>query len=393
MKWASAISYLESPDAAIAESVDSVRSQLDGQLPDLGVVFCTPSHRDAAETLIADLATTFPTASWIGCTGGGVIGDGRETLGGHALSLAVANLPGVKVLPFHLAPEENPQPGDSPESWRRRLGLDDNPNPKLVVLPDPFTCDGPQLISGLDAMLPDSVTVGGLASGGEKPGENLLFLGSLVLREGTVGVGLTGNVAMETIVAQGCRPIANPMFITATADPFITEIDGRQPLEVLEEIFESLSEPDRELFRFSLFLGLVMQPDQVEYGHGDFLIRTLAGVEPTSGAIAVSAPVEKGQVVQFHLRDAVASAQDLQAHLDAYTALGKQPPSGGLLFSCLGRGEFLYGEPDHDSTALRRRLGPVPMAGFFCNGEIGPVRGSTYLHGYTSIFALFRPSD
>ncbi len=197
---------------------------------------------------------------------------------------------------------------------------------------------------------------------------------------------------METIVAQGCRPIANPMFITATADPFITELDGRRPLEVLEEIFESLSPPDRELFRFSLFLGLVMRPDQVEYGHGDFLIRNLAGVEPASGAIAVAAPVRTGQVVQFHLRDAVASAQDLQAHLDTYTARGNQPPAGGLLLSCLGRGENLYGEPDHDSTALRRRLGRVPLAGFFCNGEIGPVRGQTYLHGYTSIFALFRPS-
>lgn len=392
MKWSSAISCEREPAAAVAEVAASISRQLDGRPPDLGLTFCATAHGAAAQTLMAELASTFPSACWVGCSGGGIIGDGREEIGGHAIGVIAAWLPDVNVCPVHLGPEERPLPGDSPGPWRRRLSADDRADPHLLIFPEPFSCDAQALISGLDALLPGSVIAGGLVSGGERPGEHLLFLDGNVYRHGAIAVGLTGNLSLETIVAQGCRPIANPMFITATADPFITGLDGRRPLDVLEEIFESLSQPDRELFRYSLFLGLVMRPDQTEYGHGDFLIRSLAGVEPSSGAIAVAAKVRTGQVVQFHLRDAVASAEDLQVHLDAYAARGNGPPAGALLLSCLGRGELLYGEPDHDSTAFRRRFGPVPMAGFFCNGEIGPVRGHTYLHGYTSIFALFRPS-
>ncbi len=70
-------------------------------------------------------------------------------------------------------------------------------------------------------------------------------------------------------------------------------------------------------------------------------------------------------------------------------ALGA-PPAGALLFSCLGRGKHMYGRPNHDSDAFRACLGDVPLAGFFCNGEIGPVGGTTYIHGFTSSFAIFR---
>jgi small ligand-binding sensory domain FIST len=40
---------------------------------------------------------------------------------------------------------------------------------------------------------------------------------------------------------------------------------------------------------------------------------------------------------------------------------------------------------------FRDKIGDIPLAGFFCNGEIGQVSGSTYLHGYTSSFGIFRP--
>jgi small ligand-binding sensory domain FIST len=98
-------------------------------------------------------------------------------------------------------------------------------------------------------------------------------------------------------------------------------------------------------------------------------------------------------VVQFHLRDAATSAHDLEAVLARYQEGPPRRPAGSLLFSCLGRGEHLYGRPDHDTAAFQRRLGPVPLGGFFCNGEIGPVHGSTFLHGYTSAFGLFRKRD
>jgi len=390
MKWASAMSRSAGIDPALEEVVAQIREQLGADDPDLGVIFCSPDHRPAARTLLGRLNDQFPTASWLGCTGGGVIAARREATGGSALGVAAAHLPGVRATTFHLGPDDLPTDAAASAFWHDLL---EEPDQHVLLLPDPLSCDVMSLVGGLDAAFPDGITFGGLASGGEKPGENLLFVGNQVCDAGAVGVGLTGDLEVETIVAQGCRPIGNPLFVTATNGPFITQIDGRKPLEVLEEIFETLSDDDQELFRFSLLLGIVMRDDQVEYARGDFLIRNLAGIEPDSGAIAVGAVVQPGQVVQFHLRDASTSADDLEGHLVRYAAGDRTPPAGGFLFSCLGRGEFLYGEPDHDSRTFERHVGKVPIVGFFCNGEIGPVQGQTFVHGYTSVFALFRPAS
>ena len=96
-------------------------------------------------------------------------------------------------------------------------------------------------------------------------------------------------------------------------------------------------------------------------------------------------------MVQFHLRDADTSAQDLTAVLERFAMDNRENQAhGALLFSCLGRGQHLYGRPNHDSDIFHEKLGEVPLGGFFCNGEIGPVSGTTFLHGYTSSFGIFR---
>lgn len=167
----------------------------------------------------------------------------------------------------------------------------------------------------------------------------------------------------------------------------IHTLDGRPPVAVLRELYERATPQDQELFQQSLFLGVVMVASRQEYHQGDFLIRNVIGADGTTGALAVGALVSTGQVVQFHLRDARTSADDLGSLLARY----EETPIGALLFSCLGRGRGLYGHGDHDPAALRQRCGDVPLGGFFCNGEIGPVHGTTFLHGYTSAFGLFRP--
>jgi small ligand-binding sensory domain FIST len=178
------------------------------------------------------------------------------------------------------------------------------------------------------------------------------------------------------------------MFVTAGHGHLIQELDGRRPLDLLRELYEGASPRDRELFRGSLFIGVVMRDGESEYRSGDFLVRNLLELDAESGALAVAADVHEGSVVQFHLRDAQASAEDLSSHLHEQGAASA--PAGALLFSCLGRGRHLYGTPHHDSQMFSAHYGRVPIAGFFCNGEIGPVHGRTFLHGYTSSFALFR---
>jgi small ligand-binding sensory domain FIST len=182
------------------------------------------------------------------------------------------------------------------------------------------------------------------------------------------------------------------MFVTRADQNVLYALDGQPALVVLQELLAAADARDRRLFANSLFLGVVMK-EQQEYRQGDFLIRNLLGIDGKSGAIAVGAALHTGMVVQFHLRDAATSAQDLEAVLARHHEGRPRPAAGSLLFSCLGRGVQLYGEPDHDSAAFQRHLGPVPLGGFFCNGEIGPVHGSTFLHGYTSSFGLFRSRD
>jgi small ligand-binding sensory domain FIST len=283
-------------------------------------------------------------------------------------------LPGVSMTPFHLEEPALPHlPADA--------------SPSFVLIPDPFTFDVDELLHHLDTGWPGSTVIGGLASGGRSPGGNALFLDAAVYRRGMIGLALAGDVAVDTIVAQGCRPIGEPMFVTRSERNVIQELDGRRAGVVLQEIYNRASSDDQALFRHSLHLGIVMREDRQEYRHGDFLIRNVMGIDGKSGALVVGALVHTGMVVQFHLRDARTSAADLEELLGRYR--GK--PAGALLFSCLGRGKHLYGEPDHDTNTFRRHAGDVPLGGFFCNGEIGPVHGTTFLHGFTSAFGLFRP--
>ncbi|MCA9622639.1 MAG: FIST C-terminal domain-containing protein, partial [Myxococcales bacterium] len=203
-------------------------------------------------------------------------------------------------------------------------------------------------------------------------------------------LALSGNVRIDPVIAQGCRPVGDTMLVTSCDGHVIHALDSAPPGEVLQRLAESLAPEDLELLRDSLFLGVEMK-NQREYAAGDFLIRNILGLQADGHALAVATLVERWQAVQFHLRDDVASRQDLEAQLERFREQAPTPPRAALLFSCVGRGAQLYGEPHHDSRRFQEIVGEMPLAGFFCNGEIGPVGGRTYLHGYTSAFAMIGP--
>lgn len=167
-------------------------------------------------------------------------------------------------------------------------------------------------------------------------------------------------------------------------------LDGKPAVHALYGVLEKMSEKDQKLAKYSLFLGVVMDEFKDSFGHGDFLIRNILGLEPNSGALIVGELLRNERTVQFHLRDAETSSDDLRTMLKQYKDNCDCNPEGALLFSCLGRGEHLYGVANHDSDCFKDYIGAIPLAGFFCNGEIGPIGGTTFLHGYTSSFGLFR---
>ena len=185
------------------------------------------------------------------------------------------------------------------------------------------------------------------------------------------------------------------MRITRCNQNLLEGIDDKPPFEVLRNLFSELSESDQRLFSHSLFLGIVMDPFDETPEMGDFLIRNILGGDEASNRLMVGSYLKEGQIIQFHLRDSMTSSENLQQMLNTYsTDLPNVPKgSGVLLFSCLGRGQYLYEEPNHDSNMFSETIGRLPLTGFFCNGEIGPVGGSTFLHGYTSSFGIIRPKS
>ncbi len=382
----------------------SLSRDLDGAAPDLAIAFASRAHQASWHRIPDALRDRFPGVIVVGCSASGVIGDGRELERGPGLAIAAAQLPGVELTPFAIPTDATPDPTPSGEDageeracWRRAIGIDEGPDPHLLLFPDPWSWTGPKLLTSLDRAFPSGVKIGGLSSGGARPGENRLFCDRSTHQRGLVGLAMRGNLEVETVVAQGCRPVGSPMFVTRGRGNIIDELDGRPAFELLRQLFDGLSPEDRKRARTSLFIGISMHPTSEVHDQGDFLVRNLVGIDPNTGAIAIGADLKGRSVVQFHVRDAQTSANELHELLTEHAGhRGQNPAHAALLFSCLGRGESLYGHLDHDSDALREHLSPqtgdLPIAGFFCNGEIGPIGGRTFMHGYTSAIVLVRPA-
>ena len=369
VEWASAIS--ERPDLAeaVAEAGEHLHgpgSALGGP-PDLLLAFVSGHALGDGVQLSHHLQKIGGVV--LGGSAGGVIGGGREVERRPALALMAARLPGVQVLPFHAAGEVD-------------LDVSPEQQPAFLVLPDPFTCAVESLLGAMDAAWPSSVKLGALVSGGRAPGQNVLLVGDTVHTRGAVGVALVGDIRIDPLVAQGCRPIGRPLRVTRCRAHMLLELDGRPAVTALDEMWSVLSEEDRERFRASPLVGIAVEEDACR---SDFLVRNLLGLDRRAGVIGVGWAPDEGALVQFHLRDAASSAGDLEERLARQT-----PPEAALLFTCVGRGEDFHGRSGHDSDILRRRLGPVPIGGFFGSGEIGPVHGRSHVHGYTSAIGLVR---
>lgn len=413
MKWASALSTRPFLEAAVEEVVEQAQALLQ-TTPNLGFVFISSAFASEYSRLLPLLQDKLPDLPLIGCSGGGIVGvtqrgKALEVEGEPALSLTLASLPGVKIKTFHLSADDLPDLDGSPDAWANLLEVPIADQPHFVLLADPFSAKINDLLQGLDYAYAGTSKVGGLASSGSVGSSSGLFCNQHFYKEGTVGVALSGNIVVETIVAQGCRPIGEIYWVTEGERNILLGLqeqdclDGnsasgnacatqRLPLEVLRDLIQSLSEEDRELAQHSLFVGVAQSEFKQDLEQGDFLIRSLLGVDPRMGAIAIGDRIRPGQRIQFHLRDAETSADDLEVLLQRYQrdVSSNSSPVGALLFSCLGRGEALYGEPNFDSRLFSDYLDNIPLSGFFCNGEIGPVGSSTFLHGYTSVFAICR---
>ena len=368
---------------AARRAVGEARASLGDAAPSFAVLFAPAHFFGSAEALAGAVAEETGRLPLIGCVAEAVAGGAREVESGPAVSLWLAADAGP-VETFAMEFVRTPS-GGAYGGYRFGPG----PAGLHLLICDPFTFPASDLLAHLNRQGHGAVLMGGIASGGLAQRQSRLFLDGRVLSSGAVGAHLP-RAEIHPLVAQGCRPVGDPYTTTRADGNVIFELGGRSPLARLQELAAALPGRDRELLARGVQLGLVIDEYRAEPRQGDFLIRGIVGTDPASGAIAVGDEVEVGQTVQFHVRDADSADEDLRRTLErAAAGLGGRRAAGALMFTCNGRGSRLFPEPDHDAGLLASMLGEIPMAGFFCAGEIGPVGGQNFLHAFTASIALF----
>jgi small ligand-binding sensory domain FIST len=358
--------------------------------PDMAFVFFSSYFNHDIRDLSTVLRSRLKPDILIGCTAEGIIGNGHEIENEPAISLLTAHLPQVKLTPFSLLPSASDWHRLllSPEEFRRTVGAPVDTQ-LIVLLADPFSTPTEDVLQAFNSCYMGIPIAGGLASGALRPNGNSLLLNDQVIQEGTIGLAFSGALEVDVIVSQGCRPVGRPFKVVSAHRNEIYNLEGRPPLAWIQDILPQLPDEDRALLQSGLLVGKAINPRQESLGRGDFVIRGLTGIDQESGAITISDSVMDGEIIQFHLRDAVTAQEDLEMML--IPQLFREPPCGGLLFACNGRGTRLYDHPDGDISIIQQNLELPNLAGFFCAGEIGPVGRENYLHGHTISLALFRP--
>jgi small ligand-binding sensory domain FIST len=346
-------------------------------------MFASPHYLGTVEALATAVAEEAGTLPLIGCVAESVVGGDREVESEPAVSLWLAADTGP-VETFAMNFVRTPSGGAFGGYQFRR-----EPAGIHLMICDPFSFPSDDLVAHLNQHVPGTVVMGGMASGATQPGRSRLFLDGRVRSEGAVGAYLP-QAEVHPLVSQGCRPIGDAFTTTRADGNVLYELGGRPPLTRLQELAAALPARDRELLGQGVHVGKVIDEYQATPGQGDFLIRAVIGADPESGAIVVGDDVEVGETVQFHVRDAGSADDDLRRALKSeLTALGERAAAGALLFTCNGRGSRMFSQPDHDAGLLAAMLGSIPVAGFFCAGELGPVGGKNFLHGFTASIAVF----
>jgi small ligand-binding sensory domain FIST len=383
MAFGAALSEHPLTALAVGEVTGSLLEQV-GDRPDLVVVFVTTPHGGALEDVAATIDTLLHPLVLIGCAAESVVGTAREVERGPAVSLWAGHT--GPVVPVLLEAVGTPADWKGVEDvaftgWPTHLPF--RPG-ALLLSADPFSFPAQEFLNWLERHHPGLPVIGGYASGGRGPGGSRLVLGTRVQTTGAVGALLGPGIQVDPVVSQGCRPFGQPLVVTRADQHVIFELAGKPALERLSaEALSSLSPPEvTRLENGALQIGRVIDEHRYHFGPGDFLIRSVLGSEPRSGALAVGEIIPVGTTVQFHLRDAPAADQELHALLDGRRA------HASLIFTCSGRGARLFEQSDHDARVLASHLGKVPTAGFFAAGEFGPVGGRNFLHGFTASIAL-----
>jgi small ligand-binding sensory domain FIST len=382
LAFGAAVSAAPDHQRALDEAIPAAMAQL-GATPDLIVCFFSMDHAEAAAGIALSLSERTGTSAILACTAEGVIGGARELEETPGLAVWMARLPGVEVRPFTLRVVPLDE-GFGITGWPT---FAPGERSSVLLLADPFTFPADSFLERLNEEQAGLPVIGGMVSGAGEPGRHRLVAGTEVVDGGAVGVALVGPVEVRAVVSQGCRPVGAPFAVTRGEGNIVHELGGRSAVDRLRQLLAALDPREQALLRGGgLQVGHVIDEHKDSFERGDFLVRGLLGIDQESGSIAVGDSVEVGQTLQFHVRDAASADEDLELLL---APVSSWRPRGVLLFSCNGRGRRFFGEPDHDAAKVAAATDQAPTAGFFAQGELGPVGGRNFLHTFTASMAVF----
>ena len=376
-------------EAALQKWTEDLRRQLDAPHVSLGLVFMAPRFFPYAKQVLEIFRVHARIPLLAGCSSQGLIVGGQEVEQNAGLTLGLYALPGAHVQGYRFT-QAQVEEANGPGYWHLETGIEPNRTNGWLTFIDPFHLDSETWLRTWNEAYAPVPVLGGLASGDSRQQSTQVYLDGEVFEEGGVSLSFGGEVKLAGVTSQGCTPIGQTWTLTKVEQNVIHQIGNRPAYEVLAETFNQLSPEEQKKASGHLFIGLVVNEYLEDFHRGDFLIRNLLGADPRTGSIAVGALPRAGQTVQFQQMSASAATEDMTELLTrAKNELGDATVYGGCLCCCNGRGQHLFGRPNHDAQMVQQRFGPLGLLGFFCNGEIGPVGQKSFLHGYTASLALF----
>jgi small ligand-binding sensory domain FIST len=376
-------------EAGLQKWAENLRLQLSAPQVSLGLVFMSPRFFPRARQVLEILRVHARIPLLAGCSSPSLIVGEHEVEQNAGITLGLYALPGADLKAVYFK-QEQVEEANGPGYWHLETGIEPAQTNGWLAFIDPFHLDSESWLNTWNEAYAPLPVMGGLATGESNEQTTQVYLNGDVFEEGGVAISVGGSVKLVGVTSQGCTPIGETWTLTRVEQNIIHQIGNRPAYKVLEETFSQLTPEEQKQARGNLFVGLVVNEYLEDFHRGDFLIRNLLAADPRSGKIAVGALPRLGQTIQFQRRSAAAATEDMNALLSrARNQLEDATIFGGCLCSCNGRGKNLFGRPNHDAAMVQQRLGPLGLAGFFCNGEIGPVGEKSFLHGYTASLALF----
>ncbi len=393
MKWVSIVSLRERLNEGVEEIVSKLKSELDGK-PSLIIAFLTTGYSYQLPDFSLMLREEFPECLVIGCNASSIINGEKEIAEKYAITvLAASGLSKNLIEAVHVDGTNLPSEDDSPAIWRKHFGLQSKMNQSFIILADSFSPRVEKILNGLDYAYRGTI-VGGFASGALFKGENIFYLNEKVYNHGVIVLDLGGQFDLIPVVAQGCKPIGEELLISKCDNVVLEEVNGQSPLSYLRELSGKLDARDRELLQGALYLGVESTEIISKQNKTDYLIRNIQGLNVDSGALVVGENLQKGQSIKFFVRDADISRREIERISESLAIkLATRHCLGILVFSCTGRGKEFYGVESVDVKFLRKINEDAAVSGFFCNGEIAPLSGVTYIHSYTTVAVLIFERD